>query len=470
MTGGQPRTSGFRSGPFLLLLLGLLSLYSLGTKRLSFGACEETKSSIYSNFENNNVRRTQQHNDTMRHNRTVHFLNPSDFGSYGEYYSGMWWQRRDHFMNTNYTEIELLEEASFQSFQENRDIRLTRDWMDFAVEHLSQYVKLLLAQDAVADSIAAVLAKYIQRTEPFHLTNDDLAVHSTLAVLPLRVTSNHPKENDLLALELAATLISLWKVGIPRAVVVGVSEQEEVIANQSFAFVQKKMASSAVRDPMELHSIEYVDASSKSKRLVPKIALRALQTAFQQSEQQIEMEHVHSWLGSHPERWKYVYFSEPDLVLQMRDSAMSAISRTLQEGRLMAAHRLEPVPHARDFPWVDSEILIDRVVPNSGVFAVVHDIDPFQDACCDQGRYYPAHRASPHTQEEVRLSGSCLSSWVHCGFLQQVNYHDPATMLEMHRRLVGYPFFTIQGGTGLPLLGANQRMCLPKKNDVCGLG
>lgn len=487
----QPTTSAWkiRSGPFLLLILGLISLYSLANERLSFRFCDnDYDKNIYSTNQSSTMlsqlppekAQLSSHTrkslkDDTKINRKVHFLHPSDFNTFGEYYSGMWWQRLDNFINTSYDEMGVPEDASFKSyiFHHYRDIRLTRDWVDFSVEHLSQYVKRLMvdpAQDAVTDQLTAILTNYIRRAEPYDLSEyPDSAAHSTIAVLPLRVTSSNKKANDLLALELAATIVSLWKVGIPRAIVVGVSEYEEVIANQSFSFVQEKMPSS-LGHTMALQSIEYTGVSLESKRLVAKVALLGLQTAFQQHEQQIEPEHVHAWLGSNPNRWKYVYFSEPDLVLHTRYDAVSAISRTLKKGNLMAAHRLEAVPHQRDFPMVDPQTLVDRVLPNHGVFGVVHNIDSDESSCCDQGRYYPANRANPQVLEEVRFNAGCKSNWVHCGFLRKspdVDYHNPATILETHHRLVGYPLFTLQDGTGVPLVGSHQRMCLPQKRGVC---
>jgi hypothetical protein len=458
-----------RSGPLLLFFLGLLSLYSLSNERLLFRFCDYEKNTSFTQLPLHNKTQTR-HSQKNHTQRTVHFLHPSDFGSYGEYYSGMWWQRLDSFRNTNYDDIGVPEDVAFKSYiyHHYRDIRLTHDWLDFMVEHLSQYVKRMMAfpaKDGVTQQLTTILTQYIQRTEPYDLF-PDAAAPVTLAVVPVRVTSGIAEENDLLALELAATLISLWKVGMGRAIVVGISEYEQVLANQSFALVRDQMASFG--RAMELHSIEYDGVSLEGKRIVAKLAALGLQTAFRQYDQQIEPDHVQAWLGSNPQRWKYVYFSEPDLVLNMRYDAISAISENLREGNLMAAHRTEAVPHERDFPLVDPQTVVGRVLPNQGVFAFVHDLDPKDAACCDHGRFYPAHRANPLVLDEVRFNAGCRSSWVYCGFLRKdIDYHNPATIMETHYRLIGYPLFTIKGGTGVPLVGSHQRMCLPQKRDLC---
>jgi hypothetical protein len=123
----------------------------------------------------------------------------------------------------------------------------------------------------------------------------------------------------------------------------------------------------------------------------------------------------------------------------------------------MAAHRLEPIPHQRDFPQTDDH---RYVLPDTGSFAAMG----MNDVCCDQGKYYPANnRNLPTRQAKVRLKGACPSIWLHCGFAKKdKNYKDPAVLLELHHRLLEYPFFNLQTGTRLPGVSAHQRVCVPR--------
>ena len=84
--------------------------------------------------------------------RNVEFLNTSDFESQIEICSDMWWQNRTVFLSRGdrFESIQQLEQASFATFQmhtrKNDDgggVRLTQDWLDMSVEHLSTDVKHL---------------------------------------------------------------------------------------------------------------------------------------------------------------------------------------------------------------------------------------------------------------------------------------------------------------------------------------
>jgi hypothetical protein len=63
-------------------------------------------------------------------------------------------------------------------------------------------------------------------------------------------------------------------------------------------------------------------------------------------------------------RWKYVFYSEPDLALNSRASAIPALTAELASGKLIAAHRLQPIPHAFDFPGFGDQFQL--TVPAAG--------------------------------------------------------------------------------------------------------
>ena len=410
--------------------------------------------------------------------RKVEFLNSSAFGSHVEMYSGMWWQNRTVFLSrgNHFESIRGLERASFLTFQmhtrKNDDgggVRLTRDWLDMSVEHLSTYIKHLNKyykdQRAVRERLVEIMKTYIDNVVGYPIISsgtDELAVHSTIAILPLTAKAKEA-DNEMLVFEMAATIASLWKVGIGRAIVVGVSEKEEKVAQDTFTMLSLQLA---IR-PMELAYVRVFNATAEDRRLVPRVALLGLQKAMHPNNTDYAAQQV--WLGSDPSRWKYVYFTEPDLILHTRPSALPAISQALKEGSLMAAHRLDLIPHQRDIPQIDTDDY-RFLLPNNGSFAVITPLG-VNDVCCDQGRYYPGHHANPEQREKVIIKRACpwmpLAIWFYCGFARKdKDYKDPAVLLDVHRRLLKYPFFSLSSGTGLPLISEHQRVCVPRRGPA----
>jgi hypothetical protein len=385
-----------------------------------------------------------------------------------ELYSGMWWQDRVSFLAINFT-IPFLESASFEAITRRPNGKsrtfMTVDWLDLSAEHLSKYIKHFIRSRApvVVDGIRNILANFTRNVRGWDLSSmPDVAVHETIALLPIR-GSTLAFDRHLILLQLAATLASLWRTGIGRAVVVGLSDLEKEIADEVFALMKDHLA---IR-PMELAYAQNVNNTVADAKIVPRVALRGLQFAMNSSKHAMNENVVEEWLGSDPDRWKYVYFSEPDLILHTRPSALPAISEALSRGILMAAHRLELVPHERDFPAFWRK---DRLLPDVGSFASVQDLDPLEgDACCDQGSFYPSNRMNPENLTSVRRSGECPGLWLHCGFDTRTSYTGRAAMLEKHRRLLGYPLFSVKGGSGIPLVASNQRVCVPRRGPAtCG--
>ena len=167
------------------------------------------------------------------------------------------------------------------------------------------------------------------------------------------------------------------------------------------------------------------------------------------------------WLGEGGRgRWRYVYFSEPDLILVTKPDALPGLGQALRYGRLLAPHRLQPLPHASDFGGID-EILLPNRPPFEEVIEVDslcrlerHD-DPFSshenarvfDSCCDRGTYKPN-----------LLHEDCGNFWWLCGFDEhagEIRNSKPVTddglpmIMVAHKRLVGYPLMRLKRGTGV---------------------
>merc|ERR1711865_295338 len=60
----------------------------------------------------------------------------------------------------------------------------------------------------------------------------------------------------------------------------------------------------------------------------------------------------HCWLSlSAQARWQYVLLTEPDLIVNTRPDALPLLGHALRQGGVLAPHRLQPIPHASDFPF-----------------------------------------------------------------------------------------------------------------------
>ncbi|KAL7561646.1 hypothetical protein ACA910_018537 [Epithemia clementina (nom. ined.)] len=131
------------------------------------------------------------------------------------------------------------------------------------------------------------------------------------------------------------------------------------------------------------------------------------------------------------DRWKYVYLTEPDTILQARHTAMLALSRELKKPdqgggltNILVPHRLQPIPHARDLPNYFSEeqeveekkkkeesddknatVTTPRVVPARGEWAQVQVLSSDDFACCDLGPQAPGFDKYQH-----------IGFWWQCGF------------------------------------------------------
>ena len=227
---------------------------------------------------------------------------------------------------------------------------MTVNWMDLSVEHLSKYIKHFGREGpTVQQRLTEILMSYLDNAQAVDLSSFssalELAVHNTLVLIPLKA-NKLKQDNNLSQLQLAATLASLWRFGMGRAVVVGVSDLEREIAEGAFGLLRERLSVHS----MELAYVEYTNNDTPTKN-VPRLALKGLQ--FVMNPSNIDNAQTQEWLGPNPDHWKYVYYTEPDLLLQTRPSAMPAITEALSQGVLMTAHRLEPIPHQRDFPFMN---------------------------------------------------------------------------------------------------------------------
>lgn len=404
---------------------------------------------------------------TTSDGRLVHFVDSERIERTSDFYSGSWLQPAETFLSMKTSKIKNLESASFVTFVENRDrLRMTLDWLDWSVEHLSKWWKILgIFEDPVPyNTTITKLNAYIQN---IRVDESDTTMNNTIAVVAFSpwTNENTPSQaRNLSIISIAATIASLLQVGIGRVVVVGYTENDAQIVQDVFELLLKNAGSNlrpvtsyteGEGSITKLASTEvaFVRATKEevSSRFVqvnmPKAALVGLQSALNG---RMDTWRRGQFLGTsrNASSWKYVYFTEPDLILQTRPSALPQLRDALDQGYLLAPHRLHTLPHESDVMGMKKH---NRRVPMSGKFSSVIELNALEgDACCDenQGSYKPREKF-----------GKCNKRWFMCGY---GNTGD-------HSRLEPYLLMRLRTGTGIVnLAGSSQGMrCWPRIKGVC---
>jgi hypothetical protein len=449
------------------------------------------------------------------------------------------------------TPIEDIQEwASIQVFkqsQTNGDVTSTRDWLDLCVEHMSKWYKHIVNKLPVVNNdtevgnntrsiiegrITDIFKAYVYsnnrrdyfRAALLSLTKKNAALlpqssppqlvtQSTLVVIPY--TSDH---TNIGIWSFVAMLVSLIQTGMGRIII---SLHPTQFTTKNLELVRHVFA--IVTNATSVWSNDVVDSISSNNNSnnnsnkmwttfdicvssdeaynawpegtppgqwesnVPIAMLRQLTRVLLNK---TTPDVTKCWLGENNDNvWQYIYFSEPDLILHTRPESLHGIGRALLNGRLLAPHRIQPLPHALDFvDIVDNESIVNdttRFIPNTPPFDNVIEIDTFQqhnhppnnqrrvkddnnnnpiyDSCCDRGLYKP-----------YLLHKKCGNFWWLCGYnskrsitkenidlLQQ----EPAIPWAMvaHKRLLGYPMMRLVSGTGLVFASSESgKTCRPQ--------
>jgi hypothetical protein len=441
-------------------------------------------------------------------NRSVSFLTAKSMSTTVQpvgHYSGMWWMPRDAFVNKLQAyRIQNLEGGSWQAFAAvgMDSVILTFDWLDFCVEHLSRYFKMINYNkfNHVFAKLVDLHKSYMtselgeDASGRFDVQDTGTAMRETIALFPLYIPSepvlltgiSRPEYNTSLlytipagaarrnALDMysmAATLLSLWRVGVGRVVVAGnmACGEDDTDVNSVYHEALDLFLSSipsSGRDAMEINYVCAVDdfdrqeAKNTSKSLLmPRLVIDKLQRAFRGN---LTTTQNHAWLGDDSNRWKYVYFSEPDLILHTRPHAVRELGVQLEQGKLIAAHRFQPISHAVDFPnYPRSQDLIPADADDPATTAFIN-LDPSAgDSCCDAGNYWPGR--TEHKK--------CSYMWLYCGYL--ANDADPdvnqSVSWKRHERLWRYfPLVSFTSGFRSPMVSEHARICRPQPASAGG--
>ncbi|CAB9518358.1 expressed unknown protein [Seminavis robusta] len=426
----------------------------------------------------------------------VHFLNSSRLHRL-DGFSASWLQSRADFMTMPFDRVHSCEMASFRAYDGSRlpKMRMTYDWMDWSVEHLSRWWKILewdLHQnDTIAyDSISSKLRNYISSAAVTAHNNDnnlqgERVLQNTLAVIAFQSykhATNPQLGHNLTALSLAATMESLRRAGMGR-VVVGILVDADIAPVQdAFRFLKQQVDPPNQEDNsnesnlistighMEVayafSSAEFIKTKLLNKNM-PRSTLMTLQQALNHTlqvpkkEWTMEMhQNVTAWLGiTHdPSFWQYVYLTEPDTILTTRPGSLPAIKEEVDKGGVILPHRWQPIPHESDVKGMDPQrgtFLLQDEFPN---VLTVHE----QDACCDENAGPNFKPGLPPHYPLCRERRAIF--WYACGFHEKMR-HLP----DKHERLSHYQLMRLMDGTGITTIVGTEhgRRCIPQKG-ACG--
>lgn len=393
------------------------------------------------------------------HDTTVHFLHAGKhINNDKDLFSASWLMPVSAFLDfdTSGKNLPTAEAGSYALFKRHHDkVRMTLDWLDFSVEHLSSYwdaIDALKVDDNVPFHV--LISKLHAYIRNIWMNENERGMQDTIAVVafePLQSRRKPHAANELTVASLAATVASLVQAGFGRVVVVGYNADDEELVDDAFRLLLTLVPNDTTGNTTNALSqigrteLAYVRAatedviSQKTPINIVKGALTGLQKALKGDGDSMSAERQH---GS---SWKYVYLTEPDTILQTKPSALPQLQKALVEGLILAPHRLQPLPHEYDLAGMKNS---NKMVHAVGNFSLILQLNSLEGAvCCDQD--YKPWKEHP----------KCNSFWWQCGFNDRKD----------HSRLEQYDLIRLQPGMGIVSLAANHngRRCKPNTSGVC---
>jgi hypothetical protein len=324
------------------------------------------------------------------------------------------------FMDINTDAIATVEDGCFQPFwQYISHVRMTRDWLEFAVEHMSQWWKTIniFEHNQTLEAFIATLDRFGHESAADIVGADLSNTIAIVAFMPYRSETIKGQGQALTVSMLKACLRSMSRYGIGRVVVVvptvGDRDTYERLVPTMFG---------------ETTVVFRVVTTVKTRFIstnMPYGAIVGLQRAFKSDDD--------NWLGNET-RWNSVYLTEPDTLLHVKPTVLSDLmDGVLNRGWVLTPHRLQPIPHASDLPSPLSPVV---VVPNNA-YHQVQTIDSYTTCCWDSGNDRPP-------------SENCNNFWYLCGFRS-----------GDHSRLRPYNLMRLTHGIGITMLMGSEhgRQC-----------
>lgn len=333
-------------------------------------------------------------------------------------FSASWIMNVNRFMGINPEAIATVEDGCFQPFwQYINHVRMTRDWLEFAVEHMSQWWKTIniFEHNQTLEAFIATLDRFGHESAADIVGTNLSNTIAIVAFMPYR--SETINGQALTVSILNACLRSMSRYGIGRVVVVvpTVGDRdtyERIVPNM---FGETTVVFRVVKEV----KTRFIPTN------MPYGAIVGLQRAF--------ISDGDNWLGNET-HWNSVYLTEPDTLLHVKPTVLSDLmDGVINRGWVLTPHRLQPIPHASDLPSPLSPVV---VVPNNA-YHQVQAIDSYTTCCWDSGNDRPQ-------------SENCNNFWYLCGFRS-----------GDHSRLRPYKLMRLTHGIGITMLMGNEhgRQC-----------
>ena len=390
---------------------------------------------------------------------TVKWLTEMDLDDLDPF-SGTWYMSMDLFLEADLPNIGNVEGASWELFKGRYHLlRMPVDWLDFSVEHMSKWWRILgvpqnsIALNFTSFTFRSYVAQHVKQQRPFP---DAGLLQPTLALVAFQqfretktIGEISFEDKEITITSLAATLASLVQVGMGRILVVGYTEDDESVVRDSFRLLNVNVSNTlttVVVHDSELVYVRATDEMINSTYVTPNLPRAAL-VGLRHARNKMDPKWTRQWLGDVEDQWKYVYLTEPDIILQTRPSILRHLKAQLDQNLILAPHRLQPIPYQGDIIQLNtaSEVKLVPIDFKTPTWLNSGDGEPElpPDHCCDEqmGDYKPG-----------REMGSCGNFWWVCGF-------DSGN----HSRLEPYEFIRLRQGTGVTILAGTEhgRRCIP---------
>ena len=376
-----------------------------------------------------------------------------------EAFSASWWAPLSSFLR--YEDVEIVsssaEGASFEMFEANIErIRMTNDWLDFSVEHMSKWWKLVEHNDSALDRVIQILTNYTtsRRRLVGHGRSTDVP-QQTLVVIAYQPYD----QTELTKWSLAATIASHVSVGMGRIVVSGRLPEEEELVEEAFDMVKNQFQLDSSTELSFCLAMNEKTNDEYHEFNIPKSALKKLRHVFLGNAN----EDIGCWLGEASamirkanatqvvdSRWKYIFLTEPDTLLATRPSSLDALGEALEQGYVLAPHRLQPIPHGSDFNGLEVANDASSIIPAFGPFEHVYEVDSNNMSCCDAGRFKPM----------MTVFEPYDDFWWMSGFYELDEDVPTIQIEEAHKHLLLCPFMRLTHGANVVFAGSEHgKLC-----------
>ncbi|KAG7343656.1 hypothetical protein IV203_021664 [Nitzschia inconspicua] len=327
-----------------------------------------------------------------------------------EVYSAAWWQSVKRCLEFPIDEITNIEGATYIPVLERGrgldDIRMTVDFMDFMVEHLSHCYKwpgddiLAYATERIQFATELMVKKGLQQPP-------SSIMQTTLAVIPFATDTDNPIYQRTLQEAMAATIASLLQYGIGRVVIVGHFAQDSIL---QLAFVHTKGDGELVPKEALRGLKQALQGKIDENGLVPEMWLGPKLPTNQQSKSEGARYPWTSW------NWEFIYFTEPDQILNAR--LTPSFLEAMKGGGIILPHRLQPIPMSSIFWGLTTEKTapFQRQKP-------IFSMDSEVDACCDLG---PNSTTGIIEAEKA----NCADFWWGCSYDDGANHFQDYDLIR----------------------------------------